>query len=155
SGRSHLAQPGPGAGPTLAAGGIWIACRGGGGMRLSSNRDIGKSTPDAAGRCRPLHRSESAGRDRNRDRRSSGLRDRKSADAQRRIAGGGWAGLEARGGTIADHPNASGRDVTRPLRFLHVSTFFPPYSFGGDAVYLWRLANALAEDGHLVDIVHC
>lgn len=42
-----------------------------------------------------------------------------------------------------------------PLRFLHVTTFYPPYSFGGDAIYVWRLANALASDGHRVDVLHC
>jgi glycosyltransferase involved in cell wall biosynthesis len=36
-----------------------------------------------------------------------------------------------------------------------VTTFYPPYSFGGDATYLWRLSNALAERGHFVDVVHC
>ena len=41
------------------------------------------------------------------------------------------------------------------LRFLLLNTFFPPYSFGGDAIYVWRLANALAGDGHLVDVLHC
>ena len=41
------------------------------------------------------------------------------------------------------------------LRFLLLNTFYPPYSFGGDAIYVWRLANALAEDGHLVDVLHC
>ncbi|HUA34658.1 MAG TPA: glycosyltransferase family 4 protein [Candidatus Binataceae bacterium] len=42
-----------------------------------------------------------------------------------------------------------------PLRFLHITTFYPPYSFGGDAIYVSRLANALARDGHLVDVIHC
>jgi glycosyltransferase involved in cell wall biosynthesis len=41
------------------------------------------------------------------------------------------------------------------LRFLHITTFYPPYNFGGDAIYVWRLANALAADGHVVDVVHC
>ena len=45
--------------------------------------------------------------------------------------------------------------MTRPLRFLHVTTFYPPYSFGGDAIYVARLAQALAERGHQVDVVHC
>jgi glycosyltransferase involved in cell wall biosynthesis len=43
----------------------------------------------------------------------------------------------------------------RPLRFLHLSTFYPPYSFGGDGVYLHRLAHALGDLGHEVDVVHC
>ena len=44
--------------------------------------------------------------------------------------------------------------MRRPLRFLHISTFYPPWSFGGDAMYVYRLARALADDGHEVDIVH-
>jgi glycosyltransferase involved in cell wall biosynthesis len=41
------------------------------------------------------------------------------------------------------------------LRFLHLTTFYPPYSFGGDAVFLHRLCHALADEGHEVDVVHC
>lgn len=41
------------------------------------------------------------------------------------------------------------------MRFLHLSTFYPPYSFGGDAVYLQRLCHALGDAGHDVDVVHC
>lgn len=36
-----------------------------------------------------------------------------------------------------------------------VSTFYPPYSFGGDAMYIYRLANELAKRGHFVDVFHC
>jgi glycosyltransferase involved in cell wall biosynthesis len=45
--------------------------------------------------------------------------------------------------------------VNRPLNFLHVTTFYPPYSFGGDAMYIYRLAHALGDDGHRVDVIHC
>jgi glycosyltransferase involved in cell wall biosynthesis len=45
--------------------------------------------------------------------------------------------------------------MSRPLNFLHLTTFYPPYSFGGDAVQLYRLSHALAENGHHVDVVHC
>lgn len=45
--------------------------------------------------------------------------------------------------------------MSRPLNFLHLTTFYPPYSFGGDAVQLYRLAHAQAESGHHADIVHC
>jgi glycosyltransferase involved in cell wall biosynthesis len=45
--------------------------------------------------------------------------------------------------------------VVRPLRFCHLSIFYPPYGFGGDAMYLYRLANALARRGHEVDVIHC
>jgi glycosyltransferase involved in cell wall biosynthesis len=44
--------------------------------------------------------------------------------------------------------------VTTPLRFLHVTTFYPPYSFGGDGAYVHRLAHALAGAGHAVDVLH-
>jgi glycosyltransferase involved in cell wall biosynthesis len=36
-----------------------------------------------------------------------------------------------------------------------VTTFYPPYSFGGDGVYVHRLSNALARRGHRVDVIHC
>ena len=41
------------------------------------------------------------------------------------------------------------------MNFLHLTTFYPPYSFGGDAMYLYRLCHALGELGHSVDVVHC
>lgn len=36
-----------------------------------------------------------------------------------------------------------------------VTTFYPPYHFGGDAMYVYRLSNALARRGHRVTVVHC
>ena len=45
--------------------------------------------------------------------------------------------------------------MKRPLKFLHLTTFYPPYSFGGDAMYIYRLSHALGEDGHQVDVIHC
>jgi glycosyltransferase involved in cell wall biosynthesis len=41
------------------------------------------------------------------------------------------------------------------MNFLHLATFYPPYSFGGDAMYIYRLAHALGDAGHHVDVVHC
>jgi glycosyltransferase involved in cell wall biosynthesis len=41
------------------------------------------------------------------------------------------------------------------MNFLHLTTFYPPYSFGGDAMYIYRLAHALGDAGHHVDVVHC
>jgi len=35
-----------------------------------------------------------------------------------------------------------------------VTTFYPPHHFGGDAMYVYRLTEALAERGHAVDVVH-
>jgi glycosyltransferase involved in cell wall biosynthesis len=40
------------------------------------------------------------------------------------------------------------------LRFAMVTTFYPPYNFGGDGVYVRRLSHALARRGHSVDIIH-
>ena len=45
--------------------------------------------------------------------------------------------------------------MTRPLNFLHLTTFYPPYSFGGDAMYIYRLSHALGDAGHQVDVAHC
>ena len=35
-----------------------------------------------------------------------------------------------------------------------VSTFYPPYNFGGDGIYAHRLANGLARRGHAVTVLH-
>jgi glycosyltransferase involved in cell wall biosynthesis len=45
--------------------------------------------------------------------------------------------------------------MSRPLNFLQLTTFYPPYSFGGDAMQIYRLAHALGDQGHHVDVVHC
>ncbi len=36
-----------------------------------------------------------------------------------------------------------------------VSTFYPPYNFGGDGMHIYRLSNELARRGHSVDIFYC
>jgi glycosyltransferase involved in cell wall biosynthesis len=43
----------------------------------------------------------------------------------------------------------------RPLRFCMITTFYPPYSFGGDGIFVFRLSNELARRGHSVDVIHC
>lgn len=40
-------------------------------------------------------------------------------------------------------------------RFCMVTTFYPPYNFGGDGIFVYRLSNELARLGHRVDVVHC
>lgn len=42
----------------------------------------------------------------------------------------------------------------RPMRFCMVTTFYPPHSFGGDAIFVDHLSRALVERGHRVDVVH-
>jgi glycosyltransferase involved in cell wall biosynthesis len=42
----------------------------------------------------------------------------------------------------------------RPLRFLFVATFYPPYSFGGDGISVRRMARALVARGHEVTVVY-
>jgi len=44
--------------------------------------------------------------------------------------------------------------VAEPLSFCMVTTFYPPYHFGGDAMHAYRLTNALARRGHSVTVVH-
>ena len=44
--------------------------------------------------------------------------------------------------------------MAEALRFCMVTTFYPPYHFGGDAIYVHRLAQALASAGHRVDVIH-
>lgn len=43
----------------------------------------------------------------------------------------------------------------RALRVVLITTFYPPYSFGGDAVHARSLARLLARAGHRVDVIHC
>jgi glycosyltransferase involved in cell wall biosynthesis len=44
--------------------------------------------------------------------------------------------------------------TSRPLRFCHLTTFYPPFHFGGDAIGIQRLCRALARRGHQVTVVH-
>lgn len=44
--------------------------------------------------------------------------------------------------------------MSSPLRFAMVTTFYPPYHFGGDGMYVERLAHALAALGHEVEVIH-
>lgn len=45
--------------------------------------------------------------------------------------------------------------MDRKLKFCMVTTFYPPYHFGGDATHIYRLTNELAKRGHRVDVIHC
>ncbi len=45
--------------------------------------------------------------------------------------------------------------IERSLNFCMITTFYPPYHFGGEAMHLYRLSNALARRGHHVTVVHC
>lgn len=54
-----------------------------------------------------------------------------------------------------ERPPQSADCMSGPLNFCMISTFYPPYHFGGEAMYLYRLSNALARLGHRVTIVHC
>ncbi|MGB3147576.1 MAG: glycosyltransferase family 4 protein [Paracoccaceae bacterium] len=42
----------------------------------------------------------------------------------------------------------------KPLRIVMFTTFYPPYSFGGDAIGVQRMARALAARGHEVTVIH-
>jgi glycosyltransferase involved in cell wall biosynthesis len=45
--------------------------------------------------------------------------------------------------------------MEHPLRFCMITTFYPPYNFGGDGIFVHRLSNELARRGNLVDVIHC
>jgi glycosyltransferase involved in cell wall biosynthesis len=45
--------------------------------------------------------------------------------------------------------------MEKRLKFCMVSTFYPPYNFGGDGMHIYRLSNELARRGHTVDVFHC
>jgi glycosyltransferase involved in cell wall biosynthesis len=36
-----------------------------------------------------------------------------------------------------------------------ITTYYPPYNFGGDGIFVQRLSNELARRGHHVEVVHC
>jgi glycosyltransferase involved in cell wall biosynthesis len=40
------------------------------------------------------------------------------------------------------------------MRFCFLTTFYPPYNFGGDGINVQRLARGLARRGHHVTVVH-
>jgi glycosyltransferase involved in cell wall biosynthesis len=42
----------------------------------------------------------------------------------------------------------------RPLRFCMITTFYPPYNFGGDGIGVQRLSRALVRRGHHVTVIH-
>jgi len=35
-----------------------------------------------------------------------------------------------------------------------ITTFYPPYNFGGDGIFVHRLSNELAKRGHQVEVIH-
>ena len=41
------------------------------------------------------------------------------------------------------------------LRFCMVTTFYPPYNFGGDGIFVRQLTNELAACGQHVEVIHC
>jgi glycosyltransferase involved in cell wall biosynthesis len=48
----------------------------------------------------------------------------------------------------------SGRPQDGPLRVAMITTFYPPYSFGGDAIAIERLAKALVRRECRVTVIH-
>jgi glycosyltransferase involved in cell wall biosynthesis len=44
--------------------------------------------------------------------------------------------------------------ASSPLRVAMVTTFYPPFNFGGDGEYVRRLAHALARIGVEVEVIH-
>lgn len=42
----------------------------------------------------------------------------------------------------------------RPLRFCHVTTFYPPHNFGGDGITVQRLCQALVRRGHHATVIY-
>jgi glycosyltransferase involved in cell wall biosynthesis len=44
--------------------------------------------------------------------------------------------------------------TTRRLRLCLLTTFYPPYNFGGDGIGIQRFAKALVRRGHHVTVVH-
>jgi glycosyltransferase involved in cell wall biosynthesis len=53
---------------------------------------------------------------------------------------------------FAIDPESGGK--ARPLRIAMVTTFYPPFNFGGDGIYVRRIARALARRGCEVTVIH-
>ena len=49
---------------------------------------------------------------------------------------------------------SKGHAARRGLRFCMLTTFYPPHSFGGDAIGIQRLSRALVRRGHHVTVVY-
>jgi glycosyltransferase involved in cell wall biosynthesis len=47
-----------------------------------------------------------------------------------------------------------GSPLVSGLRFAMVTTFYPPYNFGGDGIGVLRLSRALVRLGHSVTVIH-
>lgn len=45
--------------------------------------------------------------------------------------------------------------MKKSLRFCMITTFYPPYNFGGDGIFVRNLSNELARHGHHVSVIHC
>ncbi len=58
-------------------------------------------------------------------------------------------------GTLIFLYTGSRNNVKLPLRFCMITTFYPPYNFGGDGIFVRRLSNELARRGHHVVVIHC
>src|SRR3982751_5653621 len=56
-------------------------------------------------------------------------------------------GLSRRGVRPRDRASVS-------MRFCMVTTFYPPYHFGGDGILVYHLSNELARRGHEVEVIH-
>src|SRR5947209_7940112 len=54
----------------------------------------------------------------------------------------------------SDCSRTSSMVPARPLKFCMVTTFYPPYHFGGDAIGVQRLARGLVRRGHEVTVIH-
>ena len=51
-------------------------------------------------------------------------------------------------------PDATRGDGGDGLRFCFLTTFYPPYNFGGDGIGIQRFARGLVNHGHQVTVVH-
>ena len=134
-----------------------------GGVRRAGRRDDGESAAAAARGRRLLRRAgRHRGARRRRCVRSSTTRERErlGAVALERAARLTWrasarATLAALDDVVAiGAPRRSrARRLVTPLRFCMVTTFYPPRSFGGDAVAVQSLARALVRAGHDVTVI--
>ena len=126
----------------------------GGGVRHAGHRDDRQSAAGAAGRA-AASSSRRATKPRSRLRYFELIVERagQARHGRTRARAGCRVELDAvvRAPRLA---HCRRRRHDEPLRFCFLTTFYPPYSFGGDGIGIQRLARALAGRGHHVTVVH-
>ncbi len=132
-------------------------------VRHAGHRDDSESAPAVACRRRLLRRAarpacagsgDARAQPTEVSRRDGPSRARACCPTHLDLGGARRARVARRGRGRATTARGAGGDRMTALRFCMLTTFYPPYSFGGDAIGVQRLARGLVRAGHEVTVVH-